>query len=110
IVVDELPAVFTMEEALRGEKVFKSIAIQNGDPSGQWSEADLIVEQTYRTGPQEHLYIEPQAMIATTIPGESVHVMGSMQCPYYVQKALAPLFGLPPGRVRVAQTETGGGF
>jgi len=33
-----------------------------------------------------------------------------MQCPYYVQKALAPLFDLPNANVRVVQTETGGGF
>ena len=35
---------------------------------------------------------------------------GSLQCPYYVHKALAPLFGLPPESVRVVQTDTGGGF
>ena len=35
---------------------------------------------------------------------------GSLQCPYYVHKALTTLFSLPAGRVRVVQTETGGGF
>ena len=35
---------------------------------------------------------------------------GSLQCPYYVHKALMVLFGLPRERVRVVQTETGGGF
>ncbi len=108
--VEPLPAVFTMDEALRLNHVFKSYLVQNGDPSERWSGADLIVEETYRTGAQEHLYIEPQAMIATAIQGEQVTVWGSMQCPYYVQKALAPLFGLDPERVRVVQTETGGGF
>ena len=33
-----------------------------------------------------------------------------MQCPYYVHKALAALFDLPAERIRVVQTETGGGF
>ena len=33
-----------------------------------------------------------------------------MQCPYYVHKALMPLFGLAPDKMRVIQTETGGGF
>src|SRR3954471_16467422 len=33
-----------------------------------------------------------------------------MQCPYYVHKALVKLFNLPEDRVRVVQTETGGGF
>jgi CO/xanthine dehydrogenase Mo-binding subunit len=33
-----------------------------------------------------------------------------MQCPYYVHKALVRLFGLPKEKIRVIQTETGGGF
>ena len=40
----------------------------------------------------------------------SVTVWGSLQCPYYVHKALVRLFGLPKDRIRVVQTETGGGF
>jgi CO/xanthine dehydrogenase Mo-binding subunit len=37
-------------------------------------------------------------------------VYGSMQCPYYVHRALKVLLGLPDDKVRVIQTETGGGF
>ena len=33
-----------------------------------------------------------------------------MQCPYYVHKALVKLFNFPEDRIRVIQTETGGGF
>jgi CO/xanthine dehydrogenase Mo-binding subunit len=108
--IEELPAVFTMEEAIERNDIFKSISIESGNPDEKWAEADLIIDQTYRTPAQEHLYIEPNAMIATAIPGRHVTVMGSMQCPYYVQKALAPLFDLSPGDIRVVQTETGGGF
>jgi CO/xanthine dehydrogenase Mo-binding subunit len=99
-----------MEDALAANHIFKSYVVQNGDPAERWREADVIVEETYRTGAQEHLYIEPQAMIATAVPNEQVTVWGSMQCPYYIQKALAPLFALNPDRVRIIQTETGGGF
>ena len=41
---------------------------------------------------------------------EGITVYGSMQCPYYVHKALMVLLGLPGDKVRVVQTETGGGF
>jgi CO/xanthine dehydrogenase Mo-binding subunit len=108
--VEELPAVLTMEEALERNAVLKTITVENGDPSEKWREADILVDETYRTGAQEHLYIEPQAMIATAIPGEHVTIMGSMQCPYYVQKAMVPLFSLPAEKIRIVQTETGGGF
>ena len=107
--VDELPGTFTMEEALDRDDIFKSYLLQNGDPSAKWSDADVIVEETYRTGAQEHLYIEPQAVAAVAGP-DGITIWGSMQCPYYIQKAVAPLFGLPRNRVRIIQTETGGGF
>jgi CO/xanthine dehydrogenase Mo-binding subunit len=108
--VEELPAVLTMEEAFERGDVFKSYAIENGDLSTKWREADYVLGETYRTGAQEHLYIEPQAIVASAVQGESVTIWGSMQCPYYVQKAVAPLFDLPAERVRIVQTETGGGF
>ena len=75
-----------------------------------WARADVIVEGEFRTGSQEHLYIENQGMIAAANPREGVTVWGSLQCPYYVHKALVTLFGLPPEKIRVIQTETGGGF
>src|SRR5262249_30728677 len=37
-------------------------------------------------------------------------VRGSLQCPYYVHKALMRAFALPAQQVRVIQTVTGGGF
>jgi CO/xanthine dehydrogenase Mo-binding subunit len=48
-------------------------------------------------------------MLATARP-DGVTVWGSMQCPYYVHKALMALFDLPAEKIRVVQMETGGGF
>ncbi|MEP6800739.1 MAG: molybdopterin cofactor-binding domain-containing protein, partial [Acidobacteriota bacterium] len=68
-----------------------------------------VVEGEYRTGHQEQLYIECNGVIAVPENG-GITVYGSLQCPYYVHKALVVLLGLPPEKVRVVQTETGGGF
>ena len=62
------------------------------------------------TGAQEQLYIENNGVIAIANPTDGVTVWGSMQCPYYVHKALVKLFALPEDKIRVIQTETGGGF
>ena len=68
-----------------------------------------MIDGEYRTGHQEQLYIETNGVIA--VPGDGqMTVYGSLQCPYYVHKALVVLLKLPPDRVRVVQTETGGGF
>ena len=67
------------------------------------------MDATYRTGAQEHVYIEPNAIIGEAT-ADGVMVRGSMQCPYYVHHALHEMFQLPLERVRAAQVETGGGF
>lgn len=89
--------------------VFKEIRIGKGDVERALAEADVVVEGTYRTGHQEHVYIETNGVIAVPENG-GVTVYGSLQCPYYVHKALMALLRLPAHRVRVVQTETGGGF
>jgi len=93
----------------RSPSAFKELTIEKGDLARGFAEADLVVEGEYRTGRQEHVYIEPNGVIA--VPGDgAVTVYGSLQCPYYVHKALVALLGLPHEKVRVVQTETGGGF
>jgi CO/xanthine dehydrogenase Mo-binding subunit len=111
------PAVFTMEESERGseliwgtDNIFKAYTVQKGDVDGIWEKADYIVEGEYRTGAQEQLYIENNGMIASYDPQDGITVWGSLQCPYYVHKALMSLFALPADKVRVVQMETGGAF
>jgi CO/xanthine dehydrogenase Mo-binding subunit len=88
---------------------FKKIAIDKGQIDLGFRISDLVIDGEYRTGHQEQLYIETNGVIA--VPGDGqMTVYGSLQCPYYVHKALVVLLKLPPDRVRVVQTETGGGF
>src|ERR687884_1813761 len=115
--IEPLPAVFTLEDSFNrreiiwGEdNIFKSFHVEKGNVDEVWAQADFIIEGEYRTGAQEQLYIEPNGVIATANADEGVTVWGSMQCPYYVHKALLKLFGLPEDKIRVIQTETGGGF
>jgi CO/xanthine dehydrogenase Mo-binding subunit len=99
---------------------FKDIAIDKGNVDDGLNAAAVVVEGEYRTAHQEQLYIETNGVIAVPwigpvdddagarAPGMTVY--GSLQCPYYVHKALVAALGLDPSRVRVVQTETGGGF
>ncbi|HST52377.1 MAG TPA: xanthine dehydrogenase family protein molybdopterin-binding subunit [Pyrinomonadaceae bacterium] len=116
--VEPLPAVFTIEDSLARKEViwgednvFKTFLVEKGNVDEVWSGDDLVVvEGVYETGAQEQLYIETNGVIATANAAEGVVVQGSMQCPYYVHKALVKLFRLPEDKVRIIQTETGGGF
>jgi len=102
---EEQPPLFDPEQS---KQVFKAIEITKGDVAAGLAQADRIIEGTYRTGHQEHIYIEPNGVIA--IPEENgVAIHGSVQCPFYVVKAVRCLLG-PDRYLRVVQTETGGGF
>jgi CO/xanthine dehydrogenase Mo-binding subunit len=89
--------------------VFKTIRIRKGDVDAAMATADRVVEGTYRTGHQEHVYIETNGVIAVPEAG-GMTIHGSMQCPYYVHKAIKALLQMSDQQVRVVQTETGGGF
>ena len=117
IEIDPLPAVFTIADSLAKKEiiwgednVFKKFLVEKGDVDTAWKSAEIIVEGDYETGAQEQLYIEPNGMVAVADPDLGVTVWGSMQCPYYIHRALMELFTLPRDRVRVVQMETGGGF
>ena len=93
----------------QSHKLFKEILIEKGDAERAMSRAAVVVEGTYRTGHQEHVYIEPNGVIAVP-EDDGIAVYGSIQCPFYVHKALVALLGSSVNHVRVVQTETGGGF
>ena len=114
----ELPGVFDAVRAMEPDaprvhdagNVFLHDKVRKGDVDAGFDAADIIVEREFRTHHQEHCYLEPLAALA--VPGDngSMTVYGTMQCPFYVQKAVAGVLGLPLASVRVIQTVTGGGF
>ena len=107
LVTEPLPPVFDPDQS---DHVFAQYEVTRGDPDAAFDEADIVVEGVYRVGHQEQLYIENNAMIA--VPGEDggIVIHGSMQCPYYVHKALKRALNISSVQARVIQEETGGGF
>ena len=91
------------------DNVLKHLSIVKGDAAAALAGAPVVVEGVYETGAQEHVYIEPQGMIAE-LDGDVLVLRGSMQCPYYVLKSLMHALGRDATRLRVVQTATGGGF
>src|SRR5262245_23342900 len=119
--VESLEPVFTVEQSLarkallyKDTNVFKDIRIERGDAQAALHAAGVagavLIEGTYRTGHQEQLYIENNAMMAERTEDGALFVRGLLQGPYYVHRSLVRAFALPSDKVRVAQTVTGGGF
>lgn len=114
--VEPLPAVMSIEQSLACESVLYGsdnvmchYQVKRGEALEAMQGCDVVVRGTYFVGAQEHLYIEPQGVIAYW-DDAGVHVLGSIQCPYYVHKALKHALGLEGDRVDVTQSVTGGAF
>lgn len=115
---EKLPAVFDADEAKdhssihlhKDNNIISYWQQKKGDVHKGFQEAEIIVEGEYRTPAQEHAYIEPQGCIAVPIGHDEITVYGTMQCPFYVQRAVADVLGYPWSTVTIVQTTTGGAF
>jgi CO/xanthine dehydrogenase Mo-binding subunit len=97
-------------DPLASEHEFARYTVESGDAAAAMAEAAVVIEGTYRVGHQEQLYIENQAMIAVPREDGGVTVHGSLQCPYYIHKAMKRALDMGDELAVVVQAETGGGF
>jgi CO/xanthine dehydrogenase Mo-binding subunit len=104
---ERLAAIF---DPLESDHEFAHYTVESGDAATAMRDAALVIEGTYRVGHQEQLYIENQAMIAVPREDGGMTVHGSLQCPYYIHKAMKRALALSGELAVVVQAETGGGF
>ena len=103
---EELTPVF---DPRKSDTTFFDFTINRGDINEAFKNADKVLEGSYETGHQEHIYLETNGMVAEYRDGK-LHIHGSLQCPYYVQRAVVHAMGFEPDDVIVRQAVTGGGF
>lgn len=92
------------------ENIFYHYAYTKDDWEKAFAEADQILDETFETGYQEHIYMEVQSMIGMKDPNGKITVAGSLQCPYYVYRAMQKVLGTDVDKIRVIQVEMGGAF
>jgi CO/xanthine dehydrogenase Mo-binding subunit len=78
-----------------------------GDVEAEW--ADLVVDGTYAFPMVTHFAIEPHAFVAAP-DGDGVAVWSSIQHPYWLQRIMARVLGLPLAKVRIFAPDPGGAF
>ena len=71
--------------------------------------AKKVFSESFTTGYQEQVYLEPQAMLMY-LDGDKITVKASMQCPFYIKKAVVRTLGCSEDKVRVIQPAVGGAF
>ncbi|QPC86135.1 molybdopterin-dependent oxidoreductase [Mesorhizobium sp. NBSH29] len=80
-----------------------------GNPEGALARTAHAVSGSIETAYVEHAYIEPEAGHAM-MEGDTLVIHVCTQAPYMDRDDTAAVLGLPPEKVRIVPTATGGGF
>ena len=116
---EELPAVLSLDAALAPQaplvhddavgNIAHEFAFERGDVEGGFKASDVIVEGTWETARQWQTALETIGCVAHWTGGR-VSMWCNTQTPYLARGRYAIALGVPESRVRVIQTEVGGGF
>ncbi len=114
-----LPAVLGMDEALAGGaplvhddtpgNLAHEFSFERGDVDAGFRASDVVVEGTWETVRQWHTALETIGCVAQW-SGDRVSMWCNTQTPYLARGRYSVALGIPESKIRVIQTEVGGGF
>jgi len=121
IAYEDLPGVYSIAAAMapdaplvhpeRGDSnVLLSYKIRRGDIEEGFAGADVIVERTYTTHPQEHAYLQPEAGVGWIRPDGKIEVIVGGQWMHEDREQIAHALGLPETEIVVKYPAIGGAF
>ena len=84
--------------------------IIKGDPEAGFAQADMVVENTFRTHMVHQGFIEPFAALASVDAGGRLTVWTQTQGFFMTQQMLAQFLDLPLNDIKVVPVEIGGAF
>ncbi|KAI9804611.1 MAG: hypothetical protein M1833_006685 [Piccolia ochrophora] len=109
---EDLPAIFTIEDAIEKESYFNHYRyIEKGDTTAGFEEADHVFSGVTRLGGQEHFYLETQACVVVPKPEDGeIEVYSSTQNPTETQTFVAQVCDVAANKVVAKVKRLGGGF
>lgn len=122
--LEELPAVFDVEEALEpgapivthwGTNYFvyeghHCRRVRHGDAPGARQQADRVISGRYQMSPIEHAPVEPTGCVAKPEADGRVTVYTNTQAIFFTLDNTAIILQVPPHRLRFIGGTVGGGF
>ncbi len=114
---EDLPGAFDAERAMEdgapsvheGSNIAAHWGLRRGDVERSFKEADIVVENAYRTQYQEHAHIEPESGVAWIDDDGVVNLRVATQV-IEQYRDVAHMLMVPESRVRIRGTLMGGGF
>jgi len=90
--------------------ILRHETVHGGDVDRAFREAAIVVENTYRTGRQMHMFLEIEAGVGMLDDEGNIVLYVGGQSPYRDQMQVSRALGIKPERVRVISTPVGGAF
>lgn len=117
VTLEPIPGVYDPEEAMKPgapvvqgtDNIVATHKIRKGDVDAGFAEADLIIENTYRTPFQEHAFLEPEVGLSWIDENDVITIRVCTQVIEHF-RAVADAIGVPHNKVRVMGAMVGGGF
>ena len=85
-------------------------AFTKGNYEEAKKKAKRVIKESFETNYQEQAYLENQGIIAYFDENDKLTLTGSMQCPFYIKRAVMRSCALKDDEVRVVQPAVGGAF
>lgn len=93
----------------RGNLVLHS-KTRKGNVEEGFKQADVIVENTYKTHVVTHAYLETESGVGTIDKEGRLVIYSANQCPFRDRRQVAAVLGVRENQVRVVRATTGGAF
>jgi len=116
----ELPAVTDPRAAMlpdaplvhepHGSNVLLHVPLRKGDVERGFADADVVIEEEFSTGWQEHAFLQPEAGIAYVDDQERVVIETAGQWLHEDRRQIAQLLQLPVEQIVVRYAAIGGAF
>lgn len=117
---EDLPVIDSPEAALapdapaihagKPDNVLVSFRVRKGDAGEGFDQSEVIIEETYHLGPQEHAYLQPDAGVAWIDEEGRVVVKSAGQWAHDDRRQIARSLDLLEEQVRIQYAAIGGAF
>jgi CO/xanthine dehydrogenase Mo-binding subunit len=107
------PNTFTMNIPEKDQKptnIFWYSKIEKGNIDAGFRQADVVLENVYRTQVVHHGYLEPRASMANVEPDGKVTIWSDNQGIFELREIVAGLLNIPFSKLKVIPVEVGGAF
>jgi len=115
---EPLPVVTDPIEAMKNEapkvhsqgNILRHASFKRGNVEQAFRDAAVVVENTFHTGRQMHMYLEPEAGVGLLDDKGNVVLYSGGQSPYRDQMQISRALGISPEKIRVISSPVGGAF